>query len=84
MIRPRTHVPRTRGTGGLADGLRYAAQHQQLWVPLAMMALVGLFSFNFPVILPVFAAQTLPHGQVVESAEPLLLLYCFLDAAFPR
>ncbi|MFB7719799.1 MFS transporter [Nocardia sp. NPDC056100] len=61
-IRPLT--VRTAGTGkpgGVASALRYARTRQQLWLPLTMMALVGLLAFNFPVILPVFAENTF-HG----------------------
>jgi MFS family permease len=43
------------------DGLRYARGRQQLWLPLVMMALVGLLAFNFAVILPVLAKKTF-HG----------------------
>src|SRR3984885_8482663 len=39
-----------RAVGGVRAGLRYAASRQQLWLPLVMMALVGLLAFNFPVI----------------------------------
>jgi MFS family permease len=48
--------------GGLRDGLRYAGSRQQLWLPLTMMALVGLLAFNFAVVLPVMAARTY-HGS---------------------
>ncbi|HEY1974295.1 MAG TPA: MFS transporter [Pseudonocardia sp.] len=48
--------------GGVLDGLRYARTRQQLWLPLAMMSLVGLLSFNFPVILPVLATSTFHSG----------------------
>jgi predicted MFS family arabinose efflux permease len=64
MLRP-LRPPATRGpraTGGVREGLRYAASRQQLWLPLVMMALVGLLAFNFPVILPVLARQTF-HGD---------------------
>lgn len=47
--------------GGVRAGLRYARGRQQLWLPLTMMAVVGLFAFNFSVILPVLAQQTF-HG----------------------
>jgi len=47
--------------GAVRDGLRYARGRQQLWLPLVMMALVGLLAFNFAVILPVFAKKTF-HG----------------------
>jgi MFS family permease len=48
--------------GGVRAGLRYVRGRQQLWLPLAMMAIVGLLSFNFGVILPVLARSTF-HGS---------------------
>jgi MFS family permease len=63
MLRPlRPGVRGRRATGGVRAGLRYAASRQQLWLPLVMMALVGLLAFNFPVILPVLASHTF-HGN---------------------
>jgi len=62
FIRPRpaggTAPP---GRQGVKEGLRYAAGRQQLWLPLAMMSIVGLLAFNFAVVLPVFAKDTF-HG----------------------
>jgi MFS family permease len=52
----------TRLKGAVRDGLRYARSRQQLWLPLVMMALVGLLAFNFAVILPVMARKTF-HGS---------------------
>jgi MFS family permease len=51
-----------RVKGAVRDGLRYARGRQQLWLPLVMMALVGLLAFNFAVILPVLAKKTF-HGS---------------------
>src|ERR1700722_4546803 len=48
--------------GAVRAGLRYARGRQQLWLPLVMMALVGLLAFNFAVILPVLAKKTF-HGS---------------------
>jgi predicted MFS family arabinose efflux permease len=48
--------------GAVRDGLRYARGRQQLWLPLLMMALVGLLAFNFAVIVPVLARKTF-HGS---------------------
>jgi MFS family permease len=48
--------------GGVRAGLRYARGRQQLWLPLVMMALVGLLAFNFGVVLPVLAKKTF-HGS---------------------
>nr|WP_081635541.1 MFS transporter [Nocardia sp. BMG111209] len=62
LIRPLpTTAPVTAHPGGVAAALRYARTRQQLWLPLTMMALVGVLAFNFPVILPVFAEHTF-HG----------------------
>jgi MFS family permease len=58
VLRPlRSGKPR-HAAGGVREGLRYAAGRQQLWLPLVMMALVGLLSFNFSVILPLLASDT--------------------------
>jgi predicted MFS family arabinose efflux permease len=63
ILRPlRSRTRRRSASGGVLDGLKYAAGRQQLWLPLVMMALVGLLAFNFPVILPVLASQTF-HGS---------------------
>ncbi len=63
LLRPLRPATRRRGSnGGVREGLRYAASRQQLWLPLIMMALVGLLAFNFPVILPVLASHTF-HGN---------------------
>ncbi len=52
----------SKQSGGVRAGLRYARGHQQLWLPLIMMGLVGLLAFNFTVILPVLAKDTF-HGS---------------------
>ena len=61
-VRPLTsdRAPR-KGSGGVRAGLRYARSRQQLWLPLAMMSLVGLLAFNFAVVLPFFASKDF-HG----------------------
>ena len=62
VIRPRkAGGPAPPGRRGVKEGLRYAAGRQQLWLPLLMMSVVGLFAFNFAVVLPVFAKETF-HG----------------------
>jgi MFS family permease len=63
FIRPRAAGgPAPAGRRGVKEGLKYAASRQQLWLPLAMMSVVGLLAFNFAVVLPVFAKQTF-HGS---------------------
>jgi MFS family permease len=60
-LRPLRPARPHQSAGGVRDGLRYARGREQLWVPLVMMALVGLLAFNFSVILPVLASDTF-HG----------------------
>ncbi|MBV6757993.1 MFS transporter [Rhodococcus opacus] len=54
--------PTTRARGQLREGLAYVRQSSELTVPLTMMALVGCFALEFPVVLPVIADQTLDAG----------------------
>jgi len=46
-------APRERGA--VRAGVRYVRDRPELLVPLAMMALVGLLSYNFQVVLPLMA-----------------------------
>ena len=48
-----------RAKGQVRAGLRYARDVPELWVPLAMMALIGTLSYNFPVVYPLFAKYSL-------------------------
>lgn len=47
-----------REKGALRDGLRYVRTTPTLLIPLAMMALIGLLSFNFQIVLPLMAHET--------------------------
>jgi MFS family permease len=58
-LHPITPVPRARGE--LRAGLRYAAGVPDIIRPLLMMALVGTFTFEFEVSLPLLAEVTF-HG----------------------
>ena len=60
-------VPGKRGGGQLRSALRTVARTPELRVPLAMMALVGTLSFNFQVLLPLFARFTW-HGTATTYA----------------
>ncbi len=55
--------PLARGKGQLRDGLRYVARTPELGIPLLMMALAGVFAFEFQVTLPVLAKQALDQGS---------------------
>ncbi|HET6546851.1 MAG TPA: MFS transporter [Solirubrobacter sp.] len=62
-----TPKPVERKPGELRSALRYVARTPELRIPLAMMALVGTISFNFQVLLPLFAEFTW-HGTAATYA----------------
>jgi MFS family permease len=53
-----------RGKGQVREGLRYARNVPELWVPLVMMAVIGTLAFNFSTVLPLFVTRDL-HGSDV-------------------
>lgn len=56
-------VPRAaRRPGQVRSGLRYVRANPQLWIPLALMAIVGTFTFNFQVLLPLLASFSFGGG----------------------
>ena len=63
----------TRGRGQLRAGLILASRTRELRLPLLLMAVVGLLSFNFTVVLPTVARFTF-HG----SASTYALMMGFL------
>jgi MFS family permease len=48
-----------RAKGQVRAGLRYARSVPELWVPLAMMAVIGTLAYNFQVVFPLFAKYSL-------------------------
>lgn len=56
-------TPVARGRGQLREGLRYVARTRELGIPLLMMALAGVFAFEFQVTLPVMAREALDQGS---------------------
>jgi MFS family permease len=63
-----------RAKGQIREGLRYIRNVPDLWVPMVMMTIVGTLTFNFSVVLPLFAERTL-HG----SDATFTLLYSVLS-----
>ena len=55
-------TPIARGRGQLREGLRYVARSPELSIPLLMMALAGVFAYEFQVTLPVMAKEALDQG----------------------
>ena len=58
-LHPAAPAPRRRGQ--LREGLRYAARMPAICRPLLMMAVIGTFTFEFEVSLPLLATKTF-HG----------------------
>jgi predicted MFS family arabinose efflux permease len=52
-------VPVTpRAKGQVRAGLRYVKELPELWIPLGVMGIVGMLSFNFPVVMPLLVKHT--------------------------
>jgi MFS family permease len=51
-----------KAKGQIREGVRYVRNTPDLLLPLIMMAVVGTLTFNFPVVIPLFAERTL-HGN---------------------
>lgn len=51
-----------RGRGQVRAGLRYVRSDPELWLPFVMLGVVGLLSYNFTVVFPLFVEHSL-HGN---------------------
>lgn len=47
-----------RGRRQVRDGLAYVKRVPELWISLAMMAIIGTLAFNFQVVMPLFVKRT--------------------------
>lgn len=59
--------PIARARGQLLEGLRYALGVPMIRGPLAMMALIGTFTYEFEVSLPLFAKTSLSGDPITYS-----------------
>jgi MFS family permease len=59
-----------RARGQLREGFAYMWRTPQLRLPILLVAVIGTFAFNYPVLLPLLAERTL-HGD----ASTFTLLY---------
>ncbi|HEY4120762.1 MAG TPA: MFS transporter [Byssovorax sp.] len=61
-------APKPRTGREVREGLRYVASVPRLWISFAMFALVGIFSFNLRVALPLFVTRSLRSSDVAFAA----------------
>jgi MFS family permease len=51
--------------GAVRDGIRYVKDTPLLWISFIMLAMIGVFSYNFTVTLPLFVTTAL-HGNTTS------------------
>ena len=56
-LRPAPVTPKAKGQ--VREGFRYIRRMPELFVPMAMMAVVGTLSYNFPTVFPLFITRDL-------------------------
>jgi MFS family permease len=62
MMRPselRRVATTPRGAGQVRAGLRYIAEVPELWITFLMLLAIGIASYNFPVVLPLFVQDAI-------------------------
>jgi len=66
LIRPgdlRRGPVAVRAKGQVRAGLRYVRSVPELWVPLAMMAVIGTLAFNFSTVMPIYVTRDLGGSE---------------------
>lgn len=64
-----------KAKGAVREGVRYIRSTPVLWISFVMLALIGIFSYNFNVTLPLFVTKAL-HGSTT-SFTILYSIYSF-------
>jgi MFS family permease len=62
-IRRAPVVARTRGQ--VREGLRSVRSMPELWLPLVMTAVIGTFTFNYQVVMPLLVTETFSSTETV-------------------
>ena len=73
MMRPgelRRRPPKPRMKGEVREGLRYIRSVPILWIPMVMLAAIGILAYNFTVTLPLFVT-----GALQSNDATFTLLY---------
>jgi MFS family permease len=65
QLEPSEIVPPARGA--VRAGLRYVRSAPELWIPLALMAIVGTLGYNFQTVLPLLARFSFDGGASVYA-----------------
>ena len=71
LMRPeelRTAPVTPKARGQIREGLRYVRSERDLFVPLAMLALIGTLSYNFQTVFPLFATRDLGGSEATFTA----------------
>ena len=66
MMRPaelRRVAVTPRGSGQVRAGLKYIASVPELWITFVMLLIVGIISYNFTVVFPLFVEKGLHGGD---------------------
>jgi len=68
-----TSIQTARSRGGVREAIRYVRRTPELRVPLALMAVLGTFGFNFHVILPLLARFSF-GGEITHYSALLVAM----------
>lgn len=66
----RRRPPKPRAKGEVREGLRYVRSVPILWIPMIMLAAIGILAYNFTVTLPLFVT-----GALQSNDAAFTLLY---------
>ena len=53
----------TRAAGQVREGIRYVRSVPELFIPLVMAAMIGIFTFNFQVVFPLMVTRTFDASE---------------------
>jgi MFS family permease len=69
----RRSTPALRAPGQVREGIRYSRSVPDIWIPLTIMTIVGMLTFNFTVSIPLFVKRSL-HGSDSDYTYLLAVL----------
>jgi MFS family permease len=77
------HQPVSGASGQIREGLRYAWSHRELRIPLSVLVVIGMFAWNWNVVLPLFASYTFHAGAGTYGAMmSVVAVGSFVGAAY--